>query len=61
MPREQMSSKPERQMSRSDEPIESDEDFGRDEMGNSDIESGDLGKNTGMRPQGNGKEHPHGV
>ncbi|HMI97195.1 MAG TPA: KGG domain-containing protein [Micropepsaceae bacterium] len=61
MPRDPMNPKPARQMSRSDEAIESDEDFGRDELGNSDVESGEIGQTPGMRRQGNGKEHPHGV
>jgi general stress protein YciG len=64
IPREPMSSKPARQMAPSDQGIESDEEsFGQDEMdsGNSDVKRGDLGKTPGLRSQGSGKEHPHGV
>jgi uncharacterized protein len=53
-----------RQMSPSDQGSDLDEDsIGQDEMApaNDDVQGGDLGQRRGMRPQGSGKEHPHGA
>jgi hypothetical protein len=61
MPRDPMSSKPARQMAGPDQAIPSDDEGLEMDSGNGDVDGGELGQNTGMRPPRSGKEHPHGA